>query len=117
MARLIVAVYEDLATAKLVVRTLEAADVPADQIDLVAGPALVPARSDITTRDHLMALGVPENEAQIFADMVQGGAVLVTALVAGETEDRAYAALNETRPSEPLAIFEAPEGATIARAR
>lgn len=106
MARLIVAVYEELSTAKLVARTLEAAGVPAAEIDLVAGPSLVPTRADLTTRDHLMTLGVPETEAQIFADLVQGGAVLITARVTAETEDHAYAALDGTRPGQPLAIFE-----------
>ncbi len=111
MAILTVAVYEDLATAKLVGRTLEAAGILPGAIHLLARPDLVPPEADLTTRDRLMRLGVPENEAQILADMVQGGAVLIAVATPSASPELARAAglLSEARPSEPLATFEVAE--------
>lgn len=109
MSSLAVATYENLATAKLVARTLEAGGIGADAIHLLAPPDLVPADADLTTRDRLERLGVPEHEAQLLADMVQGGNVLV-AVAPGAGDEalrRALAALAAAKPSEPLAVFEA----------
>lgn len=108
MTILTVAVYEDLATAKLVGRTLEAADISPDAIHLLAHPDLVPPQADLTTRDRLMRLGVPENEAQILADMVQGGAVLIAVATPSNSAElaRASGILLEARPAEPLASFD-----------
>lgn len=108
MAILTVAVYEDLATAKLVGRTLEAADISPGAIHLLARPDLVPPEADLTTRDRLMRLGVPEHEAQILADMMQGGAVLIAVATPKDSPELARAAgiLLEARPAEPLASFD-----------
>ncbi len=108
MAILTMAVYEDPATAKLVGRTLEAADISPGAIHLLARPDLVPPEADLTTRDRLMRLGVPESEAQVLADMVQGGAVLIAVATPNNSPELARAAglLLDARPSEPLASFE-----------
>jgi hypothetical protein len=113
MPNLAVATYDNLATAKLVTRTLEAIGIGADDIHLLAPPDLVPAEADLTTRDRLERLGVPSHEAQLLADMVQGGNVLVAVAPASGADAlrQTLAVLTEAQPSEPLAVFEVAPGA------
>ncbi len=101
---LTLAAYENLATAKLVARTLEAENIPEDAVHLIASPGLVPAEADRTVKDRLRALGIPEHEAQILADMVQGGCVLIAVQTSEGGEDylQATASLAAARPREAL---------------
>jgi len=108
MARLSIASYDNLATASLVARTLEASGIPESRIRLLAKPGLVPERAGRSLRDQLTGLGVPPDEAQIHADMVMGGAVLIAVETAdsGDEFDRAVGLLAEARPSDPIATYD-----------
>jgi hypothetical protein len=101
---LTIAAYENLATATLVARTLAAEGIADDAVHLIAPPGLVPAEADRTVSDRLRRLGVPEQDAQILADMVQGGCVLIAVATSegGEDYRRAAASLAAARPREPL---------------
>jgi hypothetical protein len=108
MARLSIASYDSLATASLVARTVEASGIVEGRIRLLAKPGLVPERGDRSLRDQLIGLGVPPDEAQIHADMVMGGAVLVAVETddSGEELDRAAAILGQARPTAPIATYD-----------
>ena len=108
MARLSVASYDSLATASLVARTLEASGIAEARIRLLAKPGLVPERADRSLREELIGLGVPPDEAQIHADMIMGGAVLVVVETAdsGEEFDHIVGLLAAARPSDPIATYD-----------
>ncbi len=102
-----VATYHDLSAAGAAVRSLENAGIAGHSVLLLARPQEPAMEGDRHLRDRLTGLGIPDHEAQIFADMVEGGdaLVVVTTDAGGRDLDRILAVFGESQHTEPLAIF------------
>lgn len=108
-ANLIVATYADrqIAAATAAAAGAELDGIVDSPVRVLARPDAPPETADLGTRDALVRLGMPDLEAQIYADLVAGGSALVAVLA---REDRAELAhvlgfLAATPITEPLGTF------------
>jgi hypothetical protein len=111
--RLTVAVYRELAAARAVMDALRGAGLAERNIQLMTRPAADPATGDREAYRRLVDLGVPKHEAQLLADLVVGGTVLLAVRTSAEGEDLglALAILRASPTDEPLATFDVPVSA------